>query len=110
MRTWATLLLSLLVASTAGGESGKASAGCASAAPIAAGTSRSLTLEFDGLVREYRLHLPPGYEPTSASSLLLHFHGYTGSALHSDETWTHFSELADREGFIVVYPQSTSFA
>ena len=32
------------------------------------------------LERVYRLHLPATYDSSRAASLVLHFHGYTGSA------------------------------
>ena len=73
-----------------------------------AGASVDLELAHDGLTRGYRLHLPAGHDGAQALPLWLHVHGYTGSAAHSDG-WTGLSELADREGFVVVFPQGTSF-
>ncbi len=91
------------------------SPGC-SAPPVADGTlaaarpgvSIDLELPHDGLVREYRLHLPAGHDGSTPMPLWLHVHGYTGSATGSDG-WTGLSALADREGFAVAYPQGTSF-
>ncbi|MYK88611.1 MAG: hypothetical protein F4018_09890, partial [Acidobacteria bacterium] len=88
------------------------SPGCSSAAGLASaappGTSVDLELAHDGLIRGYRLHLPARYDGASPAPLWLHVHGYTGSARHSDG-WTGLSELSDREGFVLVFPQGTSF-
>ncbi|MCY3969762.1 MAG: hypothetical protein OXG74_07500 [Acidobacteria bacterium] len=81
-------------------------AGLASAATP--GTSVDLELAHGGLVRSYRLHLPAHFDAVAPAPLWLHVHGYTGSARHSDG-WTGLSELSDREGFVLVFPQSTSF-
>lgn len=72
------------------------------------GVSVDLDLSHDGLARGYRLHLPSGYDGVRPLPLWLHVHGYTGSAAHSDG-WTGLSELADRESFVVVFPQGTAF-
>jgi len=72
------------------------------------GLSVDLGLTHDGLERSYRLHLPAGHDGSAPAPLWLHVHGYTGSAEHSDG-WTGLAELADREGIVLVFPQSTSF-
>jgi len=87
------------------------SLGCSSGAgnvSVEPGTSVDLELARGGLIRSYRLHLPVRYDGTSPAPLWLHVHGYTGSARHSDG-WTGLSELSDREGFVLVFPQGTSF-
>jgi polyhydroxybutyrate depolymerase len=60
------------------------------------------------LEREYRLHLPIDYDQNAASSMVLVFHPYGGDAQRM-ELWTQVSPHADEHGYIVVYPQSTSF-
>ena len=80
-------------------------AGNGSAEP---GTSVDLELAHGGLTRTYRLHLPARYDGASPAPLWLHVHGYTGSARHSDG-WSGLSEISDREGFVLVFPQGTSF-
>jgi polyhydroxybutyrate depolymerase len=62
----------------------------------------------DGLEREYRLHLPPDYDQNTASSLVLVFHQY-GRNAHNMESVTWMSHHANKNGYIAVYPQSTSF-
>jgi polyhydroxybutyrate depolymerase len=53
--------------------------------------------------RTYRVHLPSGYDGTQPAPLMLAFHFYTGSG-RSMEWLTHLNQIADREGFMVVYP------
>lgn len=81
-----------------------ATKGCGKASPIPAGTSANEALRSGGLVRVYRLHVPRGYQATRRTPLVLNFHGH-GSAAWKEEALTGFSALADREGFLVVYPQ-----
>ncbi len=52
--------------------------------------------------RSYLLHVPPGLK--GPAPLLLALHGGGGNAAQF-ERWTKFSQLADREGFLVAYPE-----
>jgi polyhydroxybutyrate depolymerase len=61
-------------------------------------------IQVEGLARQYRLHIPPSYKANSPAPLLLGFHG-AGSTGPQFESYTGFSALADRFGFIAVYPQ-----
>jgi polyhydroxybutyrate depolymerase len=63
------------------------------------------TLEFGGLTRSYILHRPPS--TGAPPPLLLAFHG-GGDTAADMERLTHFDELADKEGFLVVYPQGVA--
>jgi len=56
----------------------------------------------DSKKREYYLHFPKNYPNTAP--LLFVFHGYSGNALNAIQT-TNFNKLADKNGFIVCYPQ-----
>ena len=102
------LLLALL-----GGEAEpaalRASQGCGIAPPGAPGETTTRSIEVGGLDREYRLHLPPGYDRDTAASLVLVFHGYTSSARVVELETTKMSGHADQHSYVVVYPQSTSF-
>jgi polyhydroxybutyrate depolymerase len=80
--------------------------GCGLPAPIPPGTSAVETLLSGGITRLYRLHIPPGYLPNQNTPLVLSFHGH-GSSAKNQERLTGFSALADRDGFLVVYPQGT---
>ena len=59
--------------------------------------------------RSYRLHVPRAYEPAEPTPLVLSFHGYTSTALDNEVSTMRLSDHADRHGYIVAYPQSTSF-
>ncbi len=109
-RATTSALLAILCAAgaLAAADSPGCSAAAGSLATAAPGTSVDLELAHGGLVRGYRLHLPAGYGGASPAPLWLHVHGYTGSARQSDG-WTGLSELSDREGFVLVFPQGTSF-
>ncbi|MEO1228631.1 MAG: PHB depolymerase family esterase [Myxococcota bacterium] len=76
------------------------SAGCGTAAP--AGGSRSLS--FDGRSRSYILRIPPRYDPSDPVPLVLAFHGFTSNP-QAQEWLSRLTPLAEREGFVVAYPQ-----
>ncbi|ALG09292.1 hypothetical protein AOZ06_22395 [Kibdelosporangium phytohabitans] len=61
-----------------------------------------------GLV-EYQVHLPPRYRPDVPMPVLLAIHGcrMTGYTFNSMQDTSRFSQIADREGFIVVYPSQS---
>jgi polyhydroxybutyrate depolymerase len=79
-------------------------AGCGRAG-TATGVGHDITetLDFGGLTRSYILHRPPSVGGAPLS-LVLAFHGGGDSAAEM-EPLTHFDELADKERFLVVYPQ-----
>ena len=54
--------------------------------------------------RTYFVHVPASYSEKKPAPLVFVFHGGGGTAKNSDK-FTHFSELSDKKGFIVVYPQ-----
>lgn len=57
----------------------------------------------DGAKRTFIVHVPPSYSGEQPIPLVLAFHGGYGSGSHMQKV-TRFDELADREDFIVVYP------
>ena len=64
------------------------------------------TLVHDGIKRSYLVHLPKNYTPTKTYPLVLALHGGSGTAKRFNRsTRNRFNELADEEGFILVYPQ-----
>ncbi|MDP6439097.1 MAG: PHB depolymerase family esterase [Candidatus Brocadiia bacterium] len=70
---------------------------------IAAHLAGSLT--HNGLTRTYRLHVPPPRARERAAPLLIVLHGGGGTGERMERlTRTGFNALADRDGFIVVYP------
>ncbi len=61
------------------------------------------TLTSSGMTRHYLLHIPPSYQGSNAAPLIINFHGYNSNS-QQEENLTGMSAKADREGFIVVYP------
>lgn len=103
----ASLWVSGAVAEDAG--SARLSAGCGSAPPLAPGASIAAHLKVGDLEREYRLHLPTGYDAKAAVPLVLAIHGYTGTAEALETKDASFSRHADDHGYAVAYPQGTGF-
>jgi polyhydroxybutyrate depolymerase len=71
---------------------------------LAAGPADSTnTINVNGVQREYLLHVPPGYAKGHPAALLLVLHGGEGEPGATARN-TGMSALADREGFLAVYP------
>jgi len=64
------------------------------------------TLMHDGLRRSYTVHVPDGISGKGRVPLVLVLHGGGGNAANA-ERMTGFSAKADREGFIVAYPEGS---
>ena len=62
------------------------------------------TITVGDLERTYLVHVPASYSEQKPAALIFVFHGGGGEAKTSGK-FTGFSELSDKEGFIVVYPQ-----
>ncbi len=82
-----------------------ARAACAVAKSHAAGDSNE-TLQSGGLKRTYILHVPPQYDGTRETPLVLNLHGF-GSNARQQASYSGFPAKGDREGFIVVTPNGT---
>jgi polyhydroxybutyrate depolymerase len=74
-------------------------------APLRAG-DYGLTITHGGRERFYLLHLPPAVERGEPLPLVLDFHGGGGNARNQQE-YSKLDALADREGFMVAYPEGT---
>ena len=85
------------------------SAGCGGGSDLTPGDSIARTIRVGELDREYRLHLPAGYNPASPAPLVLAVHGYTTTAYQFENKYNSFSQHADEHGYVVVYPQGSSF-
>ena len=59
-----------------------------------------------GLNRSYAVHVPAPLDRRQPAALVFVFHGGTGNA-ESAIRMSAFSDVADREGFVVVYPNGT---
>jgi polyhydroxybutyrate depolymerase len=64
---------------------------------------RKLDLRVLGFRRSYLIHIPKNYVRAEARPLVVALHGAFSTAEEMEEQ-TGLSELADREGFLVVYP------
>jgi len=64
---------------------------------------RKLDLRVLGFHRSYLIHIPKNYNWADARPLAVALHGAFSTAEEMEEE-TGFSDLADREGFLVVYP------
>ncbi|MCP4645877.1 MAG: prolyl oligopeptidase family serine peptidase [bacterium] len=78
-------------------------AGVLSGCPGPRGATYVGLLEHDGLDRTYRVHLPPSFAKDGATPLVLVLHGAGGTGVRM-ERLTGFNTLADREEFVVAYP------
>ena len=67
--------------------------------------ARTLTVRSGGLTRASRVHVPARVREGRPAPLLLVLHGAGGTGPEF-EPYTRFSELADREGFVAVYPSA----
>jgi polyhydroxybutyrate depolymerase len=52
------------------------------------------------------VHIPTGYQAEHPTPVVLNYHGYSSNG-EEIESYTQFSQKADREQFIVVYPYGT---
>jgi polyhydroxybutyrate depolymerase len=64
------------------------------------------TIATSGGNRTALVHIPPGYDPTQATPVVLNFHGYAGSP-SQEEGLTLMDAASDAAGFVLVYPQGT---
>lgn len=61
-----------------------------------------------GRDRCYYLYVPPGYDPAQPAPVVVSYHGFSSNP-ESHALITGWHELADQDGFLVAYPQGTSF-
>jgi polyhydroxybutyrate depolymerase len=89
------------------------SAGCGRRPPARPGSSVELEVRADPSLaagstrRTYLVHVPASYRPDRPVPAVLLLHGNGGSAADMDAD-TGLSELADRHGFLAVYPQGVA--
>jgi polyhydroxybutyrate depolymerase len=74
--------------------------------PIAVTNSAELngTFMFQGNKRTYIIRLPKNYSSLKELPMVVFLHGGNGNA-KSVQSFTNFGEVADRHGFILLYPQ-----
>lgn len=61
-----------------------------------------------GQRRTYFLYVPESYDPATPTPLVISIHGFAEWPAHQMQV-SHWNDLADAEGFIVVYPSGLSF-
>jgi polyhydroxybutyrate depolymerase len=65
------------------------------------------TYDSGNYTRTFEYYVPSGYTNSTAVPLLFSFHGLGGNGV-AQEDLTKFAELAEQEGFIAVFPDSTA--
>ncbi len=70
------------------------------------GGSTLIKLTFDGLKRDYRIHVPPAAASGRPLPLVLNLHGATQNA-QLEEITSGMDASADQNGYLVVYPDGT---
>lgn len=72
---------------------------------------RNHVYTLDGDRQRYQVHVPPQHDGTTPLPVVMAIHGcgMTGYGWNSMKAATQFNSLADREGFIVVYPTQRMF-
>lgn len=82
------------------------SEGCGSDITYERGTTAS-EIQVGSDSRTFRIHVPPAYDPEAPLPVLLMFHGGGGSGRQLQEASADMDSIADREGFVTVYPDGT---
>lgn len=67
--------------------------------------AQKYTLNFEGNKTIYIIHLPKGYDKAKQYPLVVNYHGLNSEAA-KQQRYTQMDNVADKEGFIVLYPQS----
>jgi polyhydroxybutyrate depolymerase len=74
-------------------------------APVAA-SDRTYAVSVDGRLRTWTLHVPPSYRSGRPVPLVVLYHGGGGSGRQAQASYG-MDPVADREGFLVAYPDGT---
>ncbi|MFQ5505882.1 MAG: alpha/beta hydrolase family esterase [Planctomycetota bacterium] len=77
---------------------------CLSVLPASRSTGQR-SLKVGGQPRHYRLHVPESYDGTKRVALILVLHGRGSSSLYASAHYG-FSALAEKQGFLVAYPDA----
>lgn len=71
---------------------------------LTAQTNISAGLDHQNYKREYLVHLPPSYTGNMPVPLVIFLHGGNGN-VQTAQAFTLFNQVANRNGFLMVYPQ-----
>mgnify|MGYP001201814022 FL=1 len=66
----------------------------------------AISINHDGLIREYVLYVPDSYDEDNPVPLVLNLHGGSGTATGQSYV-SEMDQVADSAGFIIVYPQGS---
>jgi polyhydroxybutyrate depolymerase len=66
--------------------------------------NHTIPLEHDSMARTYIVHVPPGYDSSTPTPLVLNLHGFSSNATQQ-AFFSDMNSTADSEGFVVVYPE-----
>ena len=66
------------------------------------------SITFQGIDRDFSIYIPESYSHDLPSSMIFVFHGF-GSSNNMIMFYSDFNSISERENFIVVYPQGSSF-
>jgi polyhydroxybutyrate depolymerase len=61
-----------------------------------------------GKQRSFLLYVPPAYDPSIPTPLVISFHGYAEWPAHQMDI-SHWNDMANLHNFLVVYPSGTEF-
>lgn len=86
------------------GTPGTGATECSGRRPQAAGTVNR-SLQRNGYHRTYVVHVPPGYDPTVATPVVVLLHGQASYGIQQ-LIYSGYGALADREGFLVLAPDT----
>ena len=89
------------------GTEPRASAGCASQTARYAAGSQTGQLTIGGSARSFLLHVPPAHDGRRPLPLVVLLHGGLGTGAQLEASAL-MSPIADREGFVAVYPDGES--
>jgi polyhydroxybutyrate depolymerase len=92
---------------TPDGGSTRPSAGCGRNANVYRAGTTPATLSFAGRERSFRVHVPAGDRGGQPLPLVLMLHGGGGSGEQLQTNSARMDPIAEREGFITVYPDGT---
>jgi polyhydroxybutyrate depolymerase len=79
---------------------------CSPAKPSVEAGSQRYTMTSGDIERQYIVFVPSEYDPSQSTPLVLSLHGYTSNAAEQ-QGYTGWNDVAERESFILVYPQAT---
>jgi len=65
-------------------------------------------VESSGQIREFLIHIPGSYNPDLPAPLVISIHGFVQWPANQ-ESVTRWNDVADENGFLVVYPKGTGF-